>query len=212
MGLVVVAVASVLVAVPGVPLPGQTGANPVYQAHFDLAPNTAPGDAPDPLQFGLPADCSTWHELFPNYSTPHHQDPFTDTGDGVLSPCDVIVLDNMCLHITWVGPTYYTTCFPPGGPPTQVVFEPSDPGSGNPVCQVWHDVYPNYCNEIHVDSWHDNGNGVLDECDEIDVMGPLGTTIYHIDRVSTDIIVVPGPTPVQPGTWGKIKALIGRIF
>jgi hypothetical protein len=75
---------------------------------------------------------------------------------------------------------------------------------------VWHEVWPNFCNEIHIDSWLDNGDGRLSECDFVDTQNdpsaPPGTTVYyHIDRIGCDITVEPGPTPSKESTWSKIK-------
>lgn len=39
----------------------------------------------------------------------------------------------------------------------------------NPICSSWHELYPEYCEEWHLSSWDDNGNGYLDTCDVIDL-------------------------------------------
>lgn len=163
----------------------------------------------------IPADCATWHELYPAFCLYHHQDAYGDNGDGVVSACDGIKLDGACYHITHVGPTYWTTCYPPDGSnPYTVVFEPVETTGGNPVCEIWHEVYPEFCNTIHVDSFHDgDANGRVSVCDEIDVVGDTGAvTYYHIDEIRLDITIVPGPTPVEKSTWGKIKSFFEGLI
>jgi hypothetical protein len=161
---------------------------------------------------GIPPDCSSWHELHPTFCTTYHQDEYRDNGDGVVGVCDIIVLNTIPYHVISAGPTYWTTCTAPSGPPTgPIIFEPTQPPTGgNPICETWHEVYPNFCQQIHIDSWQDaNQNGVLDVCDEVDVQTPSGPVVYHIDRIECDVTVEPVPvTPNQESTWGKIKSLL----
>lgn len=156
----------------------------------------------------VPGNCSVWHELYPNYCAPHHQTNYEDNGDGVVSVCDFIYLDGVCFHIDWVGPTYYMTRLTPA-PQVQGAAEPVTTNSGeDPVCETWHWVWPNYCDEFHVDSWYDNGNHILDPCDEIDHVLQTGVTeVWHIDRIALNIKVSLGPTESRPSTWGRLKTL-----
>jgi len=141
-----------------------------------------------------PADCSTWHELYPNFCLIHHQDSYTDNGDGVLSACDYIVLDGVSYHVDWVGPTYIM-----GG----TYWEPIDPPGGNPICQTWHQVHPQYCAYGHVDDWEDSdGTGDASVCD----MVWIGGVAYHIDAVQLNIQISAG-SPVERSTWGRVKGL-----
>jgi hypothetical protein len=197
----------VLLYVPVVPV--RSGAP--TEIHLDLegSPPPKPNLSTD-VGPGIPPNCSTWHELWPVYCAPHHQSGYEDSdGSGTISPCDIIHLGTVPWHVKWVGPTYFVTCFPPdGGPPTALVFEPETSNTGeNPICEVWHEVHPNFCRTIHIDSWHDtNGNGVLDVCDEVDVQVPgVGTFIYHIDRIGCDIIVQDPRTPSRQSSWGWLK-------
>jgi hypothetical protein len=200
--------------------PQEPQAGTTVQLYLDLAP-TGKGAGGPTFQVGaIPPNCSTWHELYPSYCATHHQSSYDDNGDGVISPCDVIWLGGNPYHIVWVGPTYFVTCSPtPGGPPVrEAVFEPTNPNpTGNPICEIWHEVYPNFCAEMHIDSWLDNGNGVLDECDFVDTQndpgGPPGSVAYyHIDRIGCNIIVEPGPTPSEKSTWGKIKSRFQKLI
>ncbi|MBM3319887.1 MAG: hypothetical protein FJY73_04350 [Candidatus Eisenbacteria bacterium] len=149
---------------------------------------------------GIPGDCATWHELYPNYCIPHHQDAYQDNGDGVVSVCDYIILDGIRYHIIWVGPTYFTD--------DGHVWEPVGDPSGSPICQDWHMVYPVYCHVAHVDDWDDNYDGVLGDCDHVLIDGSW----VHIDRVGLDIIVVPEPTGTEESTWGQVKKLFRDLF
>ena len=144
----------------------------------------------------LPANCSTWHELYPSFCLPHHQDDFTDNGDGVLSACDYIVLDGIRYHVDWVGPTYELEYGSPG------YWEPIDTGT-NPICQTWHQVHPQFCVTGHVSDWADaNGNGIVDACDYVWINGMTS----HVVAVRTNIrISVTSPT--EPSSWGLIKNL-----
>ncbi|MFH1680961.1 MAG: hypothetical protein ABIH26_09995 [Candidatus Eisenbacteria bacterium] len=149
---------------------------------------------------GIPGDCATWHELYPNYCVPHHQDAYQDNGDGAVSVCDYIILDGVRWHIIWVGPTYFTD--------DGHVWEPVGDPTGDPICQDWHMVYPDYCYTVHIDDWDDNGDGVLSECDYVSYEG----TWHHIDRVGLDIIVVPDPTATEETSWGKVKKFFSDLF
>ncbi len=149
----------------------------------------------------LPANCSSWHELYPNYCVSHHQTGYEDNGDGVVSPCDYIVLDGIRYHVTWVGPTYFTD--------DGHVYEPEGDPTGSPVCQFWHWVYPVYCMSVHIEGWTDaNGNEVVDACDMVQIGGQW----VHIASVGLDITVTPGPTATEQTTWGQVKKLFGDWF
>ncbi|NNF08249.1 MAG: hypothetical protein HKN21_15910, partial [Candidatus Eisenbacteria bacterium] len=98
-------------------MPLETAETGVAGKYFSLVSGGtgAPGIL-DMASLPAPPDCSTWHELYPAYCANSHQDSYMDNGDGCLSACDEIVLDGVTYHITWVGPTYYMTCFDPAGP------------------------------------------------------------------------------------------------
>ena len=164
--------------------------------------------APAPGVMGLnggdiPPNCSTWHELYPNHCAPSHQSGYQDNGDGCVSACDVIELDGVSWHVTWVGPTYYLLCDPDGTNPTDVIWEPNqephDPAS--PVCENWQEVWPNFGDVCHIDDWQDHdGSGNVTPCDDIWYQG----TRYHVQDIKLNIIVEE-PTPAEDSTWGKIK-------
>jgi hypothetical protein len=152
----------------------------------------------------VPPDCSVWQELFPSYPLPHHQDGYEDNGDGVISPCDYIILDGVRYHVTWTGPTYFTTCLHNN----QHYLEPTAPQTGeDPTCEIWQQVYPTFT-QYHIDDWYDgNTNGLLDVCD-IAVVLEINEYL-HIDSIGVDIIVEPVPTATEESTWGTVKKLFG---
>jgi hypothetical protein len=196
--------------------PAPVTAGVASQLHLELV---APG-APDglrgslsPLTGPIPPAGSPWHELYPSFCGSYTQEGYSDNGDGVISACDIIRLSGVDYHIVWAGPTYWTTCQVGTGPPTPVALEPTEPTSGgNPVCEVWHEVYPNFCQEIHIDNWDDNGDGVVSPCDVVINLTPNGPATYHIDRIECNITIEPVPVPVKPSTWSRIKQGIEKLF
>jgi len=167
--------------------------------HLELVGVPGRADMPVPL------NCTVWHELHPNHCAPRHQDDYADDGDGFVSVCDRLVLDGVSYHIEWIGPTYYLEGMP--GRPGKYL-EPMEPGrDGSPVCETWHEVYPSFCIAHHVDGWEDNGDGFLGPCDMI----LLGGELWHLQEVGFNIIVTP-ESPVEHGTWGRIKDIFRTLF
>ncbi len=193
-----------LVAVPVIFALAMSGETPVAKAQVGERHLEWVG-GPEKTTAPIPPDCSTWHEIYPNYCAPSHQDGYEDNGDGEVSPCDYIYLDGECWHIVWVGPTYWISC-----ETFQSALEPTDPGTpGNPTCQVWHEVYPNFCQPRHIENWEDNGDGVVGVCDYI----WIGGLRCHIDDVRLNITIVPcDGTATEEGSWGKVKGLFRNIF
>ncbi len=156
-----------------------------------------------PGREAIPDDCSTWHELWPGFCASSHQDAFEDNGDGELSPCDYIHLDGHRLHVDWVGPTYWTDC--------DVILEPIDYVPGDPSCQEWIEIWPNYGALYHIESWEDNGDGEVGPCDSITLGGqpPLDC---HITDVGVNIHVRDDGTATEDSSWSRVKALFGFPF
>jgi len=149
----------------------------------------------------IPVDCSEWHELFPTFCLIHHQDDYVDNGDGVVSICDVIVLNGVRYHVDWVGPTYVLEN---QGTGDRRWYEPTEPlPPTNPVCSFWHMVYPDFCTSHHVDGWDDNGDDVVSECDFIWIDG----IAWHVVEVGLDITVTEEPSPAEQTSWGHVKSL-----
>jgi hypothetical protein len=167
-----------------VPTPGAPGVTGVSVAGPAIPPTGAP-----------------WHELYPAFCNILPQEAYGDNGDGVISACDGIKFGGVVYHIDWVGPTYVLR--DPAGLDHHV--EPSDPthNPGNPICETWVEVHPDFGMQHHIDDWQDaNGNGVVDACDMIF----SGGVMYHVEAVNVDIRVTPGGTPSESTTWGKIKS------
>jgi hypothetical protein len=150
----------------------------------------------------LPGDCSTWHELYPNFCLPHHQDGYTDNGDGVVSACDNITLDGVTYHVDWAGPTYILE-----GPGGSSYWEPVGSVGTDPVCSTWHQVHPNFCMIGHVDVWEDTDqSGTVTTCDYVTV----GGITYHVVSVELDI-QISVTSPVDQASWGRIKSLFSTF-
>lgn len=150
----------------------------------------------------LPANCSTWHELYPSFCLPHHQGGYSDNGDGVVSACDNIVLDGITYHIDWAGPTYVLDYYG-----TKSYWEPVGHTGADPRCSTWHQVHPNFCTAGHVDSWEDgDGSGTVTACDYVTVAG----VVYHVQSVQLDI-QISVTSPVDQASWGKIKSLFSTF-
>lgn len=175
-------------------------AQDVFQMNLELV------STPEALTAGVPPDCSTWHEIYPAYCINHHQDGFEDNGDSLLSPCDIIVLDGVDWHVVWVGPTYWLNCDPTTPP---AGYEPQDPWNGeDPTGQTWHEVYPNFCENGLVESWLDNGDGVVSVCDFV----VIGGVTCHIDEIGLNIIVERDPTATEGSSWGGVKKKFSDLF
>ena len=67
----------------------------------------------------------------------------------------------------------------------------------HPVDTLWHEVYPNYCNDYYLEWWDpedmelDNCNGVLDVCDHIWLynMSSQQYVYCHVDDMTYDLIL-----------------------
>jgi len=157
----------------------------------------------EPLRDPIPADCATWHELYPQFCVMHHQTAYEDNNDGVISACDYIYLGEDRYHIEWVGPTYLLEDFG--------YYEPLDTWEpGSPVCQEWMEIHPDHGRLRHVVEWEDGDqNGEVSPCDLI--VFDDGT-VCHVADVNLNIRVVPDGSPAGTGTWSKVKSLFGRLF
>ena len=154
----------------------------------------------------IPPDCSNWNELWPDFGQPHHQSGYEDNNDGVVSPCDVIILDGEDWHIIWSGPTYYLHSM--GPEPGEVIVEPNlaphDPA--NPIGEVWHEIWPFFCQEIPIEGWEDtDGSGTITPCDIIYGIHGGEWMEYHVVDIRLNIIAERGGVSTQDDTWSRIK-------
>ncbi len=134
----------------------------------------------------VPPNCSDWHETWPEFCSALHQGDYVDNGDGVVSECDYIQLDGIWYHITGV----YQEELPSGDWLTRITVVEEDPPVGEqelehigppvpPDCSSWHELWPAFCTNLHQGGYIDNGDGVVSECDYIQLEGIW----YHITYV-----------------------------
>ena len=200
--------ACVLAAVLIVTLAPAAGAQGRF--HFEFVPPQ------EGMTRYIPPDGSTWHELYPTMCIMHEQTGYEDNGDGFVGECDHIYIDEVRFHITWAGPTYVleTALTEDGRPRVDKFVEPVGVASAgrNPICEIWHEIWPEYCLEWHVEDWEDNGDGYVSPCDWVLIWDGLGEPQqWHVIEVNLNIITMPD-SPVEDSTWGKIKAFFADIF
>jgi hypothetical protein len=93
-----------------------------------------------------------------------------------------------------------------GAPPTYVsATAPFDPAA--PISSTWHEVYPNYCNNLVMTSHTDNGDGVLSVSDQVDFLNETDgwTYWYHVDAITVTIhwtFKIDETTPTDPAELG----------
>jgi len=64
----------------------------------------------------------------------------------------------------------------------------------DPLGTQWHELRPIFCQEYHLSSWEDNGDGVLSHCDTIDMYEKPDGELrpYHVEEVTLTLVVSPG--------------------
>jgi hypothetical protein len=157
---------------------------------------------------------TTWHELYPSFcQSPYTITGWADNGDGELSHCDVIAMENPdgvteCHHVLIVTYTLELTQLEPPSTDPHYMDLTDDGGKdplADPVETLWHEVYPEYCREHVIVEWIDNESGELDFCDQI-VCGD--GAVYHVEGVHTDMVTEPeDDCPTDLSTWSRIKVL-----
>ncbi len=60
-----------------------------------------PWDNPNPT--GDDPTCETWIEIYPEHGNLWHVDGFQDNGDGLISPCDMVLIAGVWCHIDDIG-------------------------------------------------------------------------------------------------------------
>lgn len=160
---------------------------------------TAPIRGYDPT---WPPDGSSWHTLHPPelLCTDNVQTGHDDVdGDGQMSFCDNIQLDGVWKHIEWVGPTIRIRSLDPERQ-DEVYIEPVEmPGRQF----VYHEVSPTYCNIF------ETTEPITSVCQEVWVeFPPEDVGWWHVEAIETNIRTN-GGSPVEPSTWGRIKAWLG---
>ena len=168
-------------------------------------------DAEPPVLIDLTDPVGTeWHELYPEYCNRYRLSSWEDTdGNGVVDYCDEIKLTNLDTgamaeyHVE--GVTVTIKVMNKQTNETMYVEFEGDIDEfpfTQPVCTMWHEVYPEYCRWYHLSSWEDTDmSGHINPSDQID-MTPIAPTgpveWYHVGAVKTDILVTRKPTPPKP--------------
>jgi hypothetical protein len=169
--------------------------------HLDLLSGSGPGP--------IPGNCSYWQELYPDPNAYYHQDGYRDNEDGIVSPCDYIVLDDIAYHIVDVVPTYFFSTTS-----GREVFEgtlPYGDQRGDPTCETWIQIQPIdlYGHQVHIDDWSDgDGDGNLSVCDDVLIEGQW----LHIEKIGLDLIIGEEESAVETGTWGSIKSFFHQLI
>ncbi len=155
-----------------------------------------------------------WHQLYPNFClAPYTITGWDDNGDGELSYCDVIAMENPdgtteCHHVLEVTITLELTRVEP--PDTEPHYWDWNEDAGgdplsDPVCTWWIEIHPEFGEEFHIVWWEDNGNGILDFCDFV---GDESGAQYHVEGVHTDMVTEPADEcATHMATWSRIKLL-----
>ena len=152
-----------------------------------------------------------WHELYPEYCNLYHLSSWhDDNDDGVLSPCDQIdMTDEETGEVAWyhVDEVTITILVSLYQNPEETMYLDFEGGYEEirtamyePVCTMWHEIYPRFCSKYHLTDWIDNGDQYISYCDYIfltDIKTEEGRW-YHVEEVTVDIVVTPKPTTEKP--------------
>jgi hypothetical protein len=210
----------------------QVGIDPIYPPLYDgtfrsphimsLTTGLMPPPPNNPIG-------TTWHELYPTYSTTWLLSSWVDNGDGYLSPSDQIDMNEpgwlvwfhvdqvtVTIHFTFKDPDTGTGEAEPETPMTEI------PPATSPIDSRWHMVYPTYSRMFTITSWTDqDGGGNFDPSDQFDFRfddQPVEEPDHwaHLDSVSTDIWVTeksrePSGVPEFPLGIGLLMSLVALI-
>jgi len=139
---------------------------------------------------------SWWHEVYPNYCVIWQITGWIDNGNGYLDYCDTVTIETPdgsevdTGHVSeGVETDIVTTPLPTPGDEYDHNIDGYIPMMGSPVGTWWHELWPNYCRQYFLDTWHDNGDGILSYCDTIRFSGliPEDTVWKHIEEVTGTI-------------------------
>jgi hypothetical protein len=148
-----------------------------------------------------------WNELYPDPTKSYHLSSWFDNGDGYLSPSDIIDLTDLSdpvgnptfWHVDQVTITIFLTqknTNTHGIGDFSGDFFQNQSTMYNPVSTFWEWIPPG-TGGFHLSSWEDNGDGYLSRSDQIDITESNGlVTFWHVDRVTTDIIISPEPSSI----------------
>jgi hypothetical protein len=129
--------------------------------------------------------CTIWHEVYPVFSKKYHLSDWNDNGDGMISPCDYIIMTDL---ETETRAKYHVV-----NVATDIIV------TRKPVCTQWHEIYPHFCeHDYHLSSWIDtNHDHRLSPCDIIDITDKETgeVTWWHVRWITITIVVTEKITP-----------------
>jgi len=167
-----------------------------------------------------------WHEVRPTFCqwwriNSWHDGQQSGPGHDTLSTCDTLDIVKVA-DIEWwhvLGQHYVaglcSLILDQGANRKYLVGSepPAHPESctwkiDNPVCTWWREILPPHDTTWwHITSWHDNGTGLLDSCDTIDIVSSKKIEWWHVEDIATDMEVLSGSYHVDTPTmtqWGVI--------
>jgi len=141
-----------------------------------------------------------WHEIWPRYCMPRNGTGWVDNGDGILSVCDYLQLEDNTSEAQWHHVLYVTFTMlldegDPVPPEEQWYFD----WVGPPLAEwpdfplgPWKEVHPVLGRAWECVFWEDtDGSGQVDFCDWLSFIGPNGETVdRHVASIATDLEVV----------------------
>ncbi len=140
---------------------------------------------------------STWHEVYPFYSSSMNITQWTDNCNGVLDACDHIEMYDLNIDF------YYGWWHVEELSIDIILNEKID----DPTGIIWHELYPDCCvNDYETLGWEDNGNGLLNPCDNVTLaLLPTGLTDeYHVENMTLTLnLTVNDITGTPPFTIGE---------
>lgn len=137
---------------------------------------------------------SSWHELWPEYCNIYNITEFHDNGDGHLSYCDQIYMqDDGWYHVDRVMFTLHVE----NETTSEEMYLDSAinyyPGGLTDPIGMWHEIYPDFCKDWNITDWTDtDGLGIVNFSDMVYIenLHDCGMTgWYHVLNVTIDLEV-----------------------
>jgi hypothetical protein len=164
-------------------------------------------DSPDFSPFEpIPDPRGPWHELWPTYCRNWDVMDWVDNDNGVLDPCDYILLDDALQAPAWwhVEKVTVTVLVSPEDPTIPPMYLDWEGPIGDPFDPLgpWHEAWPAFCTPWMCVFWDDVGPdpGVLDPGDWLcfeDPDHPPQMICTEVITVGTDVELVREDPPEQ---------------
>jgi len=135
-----------------------------------------------------------WHELYPTYCREYYLTSWKH--HATLSPSDIIDMTDDSGRVEWFHVDEVTV---------DVALKDRDTGiihymeftdglylfdRMRPLDTWWHELYPGFSSIWQLTSWSDNGNCLLDYCDQIGMIDEIGIVHwFHVEEVTVTIQV-----------------------